>query len=166
MKASWRPMWGWALYHHPFAFAAISEVIALVGATLVFVDVEADTCSIDTRLIEAAITKHTRAILPVSLWQPPDMDEINAIAVRHGLVVIVDAAQSFGATYRGKRTGALSTISCTSFFPSRPLGRYVRQDQLVQRQIRHRSPEPGVLGLQFFQPLHLVALQAASFRHR
>jgi UDP-2-acetamido-2-deoxy-ribo-hexuluronate aminotransferase len=109
----------------PFTFAATAEVIALLGATPVFIDVEPDTCNIDPRLIEAAITKRTRAILPVSLYgQPPDMTEINAIATHHGLAVIDDAAQSFGATYKGKRSGALSLVSCTSFFPSKPLGCY------------------------------------------
>lgn len=109
----------------PFTFAATAEVIALVGATPVFVDVEPDTCNIDARLIEAAITPRTRAIMPVSLFgQPADMAEINAIAARHGLVVIDDAAQSFGASYQGKRSGNLAAISCTSFFPSKPLGCY------------------------------------------
>lgn len=109
----------------PFTFAATAEVIALVGATPVFVDIEPDTCNIDIRRIEAAITPTTRAIMPVSLYgQAPDMDDINAIADRHNLVVIDDAAQSFGATYRDRRSCALSTIGCTSFFPSKPLGCY------------------------------------------
>jgi UDP-2-acetamido-2-deoxy-ribo-hexuluronate aminotransferase len=109
----------------PFTFAATAEVIALVGATPVFVDIEPDTCNIDVRRIEAAITAKTRAIMPVSLYgQAPDMDDINAIADRHNLVVIDDAAQSFGATYRDRRSCALSTIGCTSFFPSKPLGCY------------------------------------------
>jgi UDP-2-acetamido-2-deoxy-ribo-hexuluronate aminotransferase len=109
----------------PFTFAATAEVIALLGATPVFVDVEPDTCNIDASLIEAAITDRTRAIMPVSLFgQAADMDELNALASRHGLPVIEDAAQSFGATYRGARSGALSTIGCASFFPSKPLGAY------------------------------------------
>ncbi|MEJ7928428.1 DegT/DnrJ/EryC1/StrS family aminotransferase [Ramlibacter sp. AN1015] len=109
----------------PFTFAATAEMIVLLGATPVFVDVEADTCNIDARLIEAAISPRTRAIMPVSLYgQAADMDEINAIAQRHGLPVIEDAAQSFGATYRGRRSGNLSTLGCTSFFPSKPLGCY------------------------------------------
>jgi UDP-2-acetamido-2-deoxy-ribo-hexuluronate aminotransferase len=109
----------------PFTFVATAEVIALLGATPVYVDIEPDTCNIDTSLIEAAITPKTRAIMPVSLYgQPADMDEINAIAVRHGLVVIEDAAQSFGAEYKGKKSCNLSTIGCTSFFPSKPLGCY------------------------------------------
>jgi UDP-2-acetamido-2-deoxy-ribo-hexuluronate aminotransferase len=110
----------------PFTFVATAEVIVLVGATPVFVDVESDTCNIDASLIEAAITPRTRAIMPVSLYgQVADMDEINAIAARHGNIpVIEDAAQSFGATYKGRRSCNLSTIGCTSFFPSKPLGCY------------------------------------------
>jgi len=109
----------------PFTFAATAEVIALVGATPVFVDIEPDTCNIDVHSIEAAITSKTRAIMPVSLYgQAPDMDDINAIADRHNLAVVDDAAQSFGATYRDRRSCALSTIGCTSFFPSKPLGCY------------------------------------------
>lgn len=110
----------------PFTFVATAEVIALLGATPVFVDIEPDTCNIDSRLIEKAITAKTRAIMPVSLYgQPADMSEINAIAARHGNIpVIEDAAQSFGATYQGRRSCNLSTIGCTSFFPSKPLGCY------------------------------------------
>ncbi|MFM2346551.1 MAG: hypothetical protein RL654_1304 [Pseudomonadota bacterium] len=109
----------------PFTFAATAEVIALLGARPVFVDIEPDTCNIDPRLVEAAITPRTRAIMPVSLYgQVADMAEINAIAARHGLPVVEDAAQSFGATYQGRRSGATSTIGCTSFFPSKPLGCY------------------------------------------
>jgi UDP-2-acetamido-2-deoxy-ribo-hexuluronate aminotransferase len=109
----------------PFTFVATAEVIALLGATPVFIDIEPDTCNIDASRIEAAITPRTRAIMPVSLYgQPADMDEINAIAARHGLAVIEDAAQSFGAEYKGRKSCNLSTIGCTSFFPSKPLGCY------------------------------------------
>ncbi|MCU0765746.1 MAG: DegT/DnrJ/EryC1/StrS family aminotransferase [Gammaproteobacteria bacterium] len=109
----------------PFTFVATAEVIVLVGAKPVFVDVEAETANIDPRRIEAAITPRTKAIMPVSLYgQPADMDEIGAIAARHGLPVIEDAAQSFGATYEGRRSCNLSAIGCTSFFPSKPLGCY------------------------------------------
>jgi UDP-2-acetamido-2-deoxy-ribo-hexuluronate aminotransferase len=109
----------------PFTFVATAEVICLVGARPVFVDVEPDTCNMDPDKIEAAITPHTKAIMPVSLYgQPADMDEINAIAAAYRLPVIEDAAQSFGATYRGRRSCNLSTIGCTSFFPSKPLGCY------------------------------------------
>ncbi len=109
----------------PFTFFATGEVIALLGAIPVLVDIEPDTWNIDPALIEAAITPQTRALMPVSLYgQPAEMDAINQIAARHGLPVIEDAAQSFGAVYRGRHSGGLSTIGCTSFFPSKPLGCY------------------------------------------
>lgn len=108
-----------------FTFAATAEVIALVGATPVFVDIDIADCNIDAALIEAAITPATKAIMPVSLYgQCADMDAINTIAARHGVTVIEDAAQSFGATYKGRRSCGVSAISCTSFFPSKPLGCY------------------------------------------
>ncbi len=110
----------------PFTFAATAEMIVLAGGTPVFVDIEPDTCNIDVSKIEAAVTPRTRAIMPVGLYgQVADMDEINAIAARHGNIpVIEDAAQSFGATYKGKKSCNLSTFGCTSFFPSKPLGCY------------------------------------------
>ncbi len=110
----------------PFTFVATAEVIVLLGAKPVFVDVESDTGNINADLIEAAITSRTKAIMPVSLYgQTADMDAINAIAAKHGnLPVIEDAAQSFGATYKGRQSCNLSTIGCTSFFPSKPLGCY------------------------------------------
>ena len=109
----------------PFTFAATAEMIVLIGAVPVFVDIEPDTCNIDATKIEAAITTRTKAIMPVSLYgQVADMDAINAIAQRHGLAVIEDAAQSFGATYRARKSCNLSTLGCTSFFPSKPLGCY------------------------------------------
>ena len=109
----------------PFSFAATAEVIALLGASPVFVDVDADTCNISAALIEEKITERTAAIMPVSLYgQPADMDEINAVAQMRGIPVIEDAAQSFGATYKQGRSCNLSTIGCTSFFPSKPLGCY------------------------------------------
>ena len=109
----------------PFTFAATAEMIVLLGGVPVFADIEPDTCNIDASLIEAKITARTRAIMPVSLYgQCADMGAINAIAARHGLAVIEDAAQSFGASYKGRKSGNLSTIGCTSFFPSKPLGCY------------------------------------------
>jgi UDP-2-acetamido-2-deoxy-ribo-hexuluronate aminotransferase len=109
----------------PFSFFATAEVIALLGAKPIFVDIDSITYNIDPALIEGAITAKTKAIMPVSLYgQCADMDAINAIAARHQLPVIEDAAQSFGATYRGKRSCSLTTIGCTSFFPSKPLGAY------------------------------------------
>jgi len=109
----------------PFTFVATAEMIVLLGAKPVFVDVEPDTCNIDASKIAAALTPRTRAIMPVSLYgQPADMDEINALAARHGVAVIEDAAQSLGAVYKGRKSCNLSTIGCTSFFPSKPLGCY------------------------------------------
>jgi UDP-2-acetamido-2-deoxy-ribo-hexuluronate aminotransferase len=109
----------------PFSFFATGEVVALLGATPVFVDIEPDSYNIDPKLIEAAITPKTRAIMPVSLYgQPAEMDAINAIAAAHNLPVIEDAAQSFGSLYKGRHSCGLSTIGCTSFFPSKPLGCY------------------------------------------
>ena len=107
----------------PFTFFATGEMITLAGARPVFVDIDAATYNIDPARIEAAITPRTKAILPVSLYgQPAEMDAINDIAARHELAVIEDAAQSLGALYKGRHSGNLSTIGCTSFFPSKPLG--------------------------------------------
>ncbi len=109
----------------PFTFIATAEVIALVGAKPVFVDIEEDTYNIDTNLIENAITDKTKAIMPVSLYgQCANMDEINKIAKRHNLHVVEDGCQSLGATYNGRESCNLSDIGCTSFFPSKPLGCY------------------------------------------
>ena len=109
----------------PFTFAATAETIVLAGCKPVFVDVEPDTGNIDAKLIEAKITPRTQAVMPVSLYgQVADMDAINAIAAQHGLAVIEDGAQSFGALYQGRRSCALSTFGATSFFPSKPLGCY------------------------------------------
>ncbi len=107
----------------PFTFIATAETIAFVGAKPVFVDIKEDTYNIDFSLIEEAITEKTKAIMPVSLYgQMADMDEINQIANKYGLAVIEDAAQSFGALYKEKRSCNVSTIGCTSFFPAKPLG--------------------------------------------
>lgn len=109
----------------PFTFIATGEMIALLGAIPVFVDIDSRTYNINPALLEAAITPRTKAIMPVSLYgQCADFDAINAIAARHGLPVIEDGAQSFGASCKGKRSCGLTTIGCTSFFPSKPLGGY------------------------------------------
>ena len=109
----------------PFTFIATGEMIALLGAKPVFVDIDPRTYNVDPVKIEAAITPKTKAIMPVSLYgQCADFDAINAIAERHGLPVIEDGAQSLGATYKGRQSCGLSTIGCTSFFPSKPLGGY------------------------------------------
>jgi UDP-2-acetamido-2-deoxy-ribo-hexuluronate aminotransferase len=107
----------------PFSFFATAEVIALLGARSVFVDIDKDTYNIDPNKIEAVITSKTKAILPVSLYgQCADYKSINALAARYQLPVIEDAAQSFGATSFGQKSCGLTTIGCTSFFPSKPLG--------------------------------------------
>src|SRR5690554_4089854 len=94
-----------------FTFAATAEVVVLSGATPVLVDIEPDTCNIDPTAIAEAVSERTKAIIPVSLYgQPPDMEQINAIAERDGIAVIEDGAQAFGAEYRGRRSGSLSTI--------------------------------------------------------
>jgi len=109
----------------PFTWISTAEVIGLVGARPIFVDIEPATYNINVDLIEPAITSRTKAILPVSLFgQMPDYDRINTIAARHGLPIIEDAAQSFGATQRGRRSGGVTTIGSTSFFPAKPLGCY------------------------------------------
>jgi UDP-2-acetamido-2-deoxy-ribo-hexuluronate aminotransferase len=109
----------------PFTFIANGEMIALLGAKPVFVDIDRRSYNLDPSLIEAAITPRTRAIMPIALYgQCADMDGICAVAARHGLPVIDDAAQSFGASYKGRRSGTLADITCTSFFPSKPLGCY------------------------------------------
>ncbi|MFA5455196.1 MAG: DegT/DnrJ/EryC1/StrS family aminotransferase [Sulfurimonas sp.] len=109
----------------PFTFIATAEVIALLGAKSVFVDIDEESYNIDPSKIEAAITKKTKAIIPVSLYgQCADMEAINNIAKKYNITVIEDACQSFGASFRGKKSCNLSTISCTSFFPSKPLGAY------------------------------------------
>ncbi|HDZ52730.1 hypothetical protein LCGC14_0480190 [marine sediment metagenome] len=108
-----------------FSYIAAAEAIAILGATPVYVDIDPATYLMDPTLLEAAITDRTRAIIPVSLYgQCVDFDAINTIASRHELPVIEDAAQSFGASYKGRRSGGIASISCTSFFPSKPLGCY------------------------------------------
>lgn len=124
-----------------FAYIATAEAIKLVGARPVYAEIDATTYTVDPASVEALVTPRTRAIMPVSLFgQCADMDALAAIADRHQLVVIEDAAQSFGATYRGRRSCNLSTVACTSFFPSKPLGCYgdggalfTRDAQLAKR---------------------------------
>jgi UDP-2-acetamido-2-deoxy-ribo-hexuluronate aminotransferase len=131
-----------------FTYFATAETVALLGAKPVYVDVDTRTANLDPACLEAAITSRTKAIIPVSLYgQCADYDAINAIASRHGIPVIEDAAQSFGATYKGRKSCNLTTIACASFFPSKPLGCYgdggalfTNDDELalVMRQIaRH-----------------------------
>ncbi len=126
---------GDAIFTTPFTFIATAEVIGLVGATPVFVDIDARTFNIDPAALEEAIASlgknprtaplKPKGIIPVDLFgQPADYDRINAVAAQHGLFVLEDAAQSFGATYQGKRAGALAAVAATSFFPAKPLGGY------------------------------------------
>ena len=107
----------------PFTFIATAETIAFLKAKPVFVDIDEKTYNIDPSKIEEKITDKTKAIIPVSLYgQPSDMDAIQAIADKHNVKVIIDGAQSFGATYKGKTDSNLGDISTTSFFPAKPLG--------------------------------------------
>jgi len=125
----------------PFTFVATTEAIGIVGATPVFADIDPLTFNIDPAAIEAAITPRTRAILPVHLYgQACDMDRIMDIAARHGLEVIEDCAQAYGATYRGKKVGAFGAAGCLSFFPSKNLGGFgdggmvvTNNDQVAER---------------------------------
>ena len=108
-----------------FTYIATAETVALLGAKPVYVDVYENTYNLNVELLEAAITANTKAIIPVSLYgQCADFDAINTIAAKHNIPVIEDGAQSFGASYKGRKSGNLTTISCTSFFPSKPLGCY------------------------------------------
>jgi dTDP-4-amino-4,6-dideoxygalactose transaminase len=124
---------GDAVFTTPFTFVATAEVIALLGAVPVFVDIDPETYNIDAAALERAITDlvggaknlRARAILPVDLFGlPADYDRINAVAKNHDLDVVEDAAQSFGGDYNGRKAGCLAEIGCTSFFPAKPLGCY------------------------------------------
>lgn len=108
-----------------FTYIATAETVAILGATPIYVDVNPKTYNLDIEQLEAAITPRTKAIIPVSLYgQCADFDAINAIAAKYNIPVIEDAAQSFGATYKGRKSCNLSIVACTSFFPSKPLGCY------------------------------------------
>ena len=147
----------------PFTFFATAEMIALAGAKPVFVDIDPVTYNMDPSRLQAAITPRTKAIMPVSLYgQCADIDAINAIACSNELPVIEDAAQSFGATYKGRRSGGMTLIGATSFFPSKPLGCYgdggalfTNDDRLatIMREIRvhgqdrrYHHPRLGLTG--------------------
>lgn len=127
----------------PFTFIGTAEAIAYIGAKPVFVDVDPRTYNIDPDLVAAAITERTRAVLPVHLFgQPADLEPIAALCRTHGLKLIEDCAQSFGATYGGKRSGAYGDAGCFSFFPSKNLGCYgdggmiVTNDDALAEQVR------------------------------
>lgn len=107
----------------PFTFVATAETIAILGAMPVYVDIEPGTFNIDPAKIEAAITPRTKAIIPVHLYgQPADMDPIMALARKHAIPVIEDAAQAVGAAYKGKKVCSIGDFGCISFFPSKNLG--------------------------------------------
>ncbi len=154
-----------------FTYIATAETVALLGAKPVYVDVDPHTYNLDPQLLEAAITPRTKAIIPVSLYgQCADFDAINAVAARYGIPVIEDAAQSFGATYKGKRSCNLTTISCTSFFPSKPLGCYgdggaifTNDDELakVMRQVARHGQDRRYHHIRVGVNSRLDTLQAA-----
>ena len=109
----------------PFTFIAAVEAIKLLGAKPVYVDIDDNSYNLSSEKIESSITKKTKLVLPVSLFgQCADMDPINRISKKYNLPVLEDGAQSFGATYKGRKSCSMSTIGCTSFFPSKPLGCY------------------------------------------
>ncbi|WP_447741403.1 DegT/DnrJ/EryC1/StrS family aminotransferase [Variovorax boronicumulans] len=154
-----------------FTYIATAETVALLGAKPVYVDIDPRTYNLDPALLEAAITPRTKAIVPVSLYgQCADFDAINAIAAKHGIPVIEDAAQSFGATYKGRKSCNLSTIACASFFPSKPLGCYgdggaifTNDDELakVMRQIARHGQDRRYHHVRVGVNSRLDTLQAA-----
>jgi UDP-2-acetamido-2-deoxy-ribo-hexuluronate aminotransferase len=154
-----------------FTYIATAETVALLRAKPVYVDIDPRTYNLDPALLEAAITPRTKAIVPVSLYgQCADFDAINAIAAKHGIPVIEDAAQSFGATYKGRKSCNLTTIACASFFPSKPLGCYgdggaifTNDDELakVMRQIARHGQDRRYHHIRVGVNSRLDTLQAA-----
>lgn len=154
-----------------FNYIATAESTALLGARPVYVDIDPRTYNLDPALLEAAITPRTRAIVPVNMFGfCADYDAINTIAARHGIPVIEDAAQSFGATHNGRKSCNLSTIACTSFFPSKPLGCYgdggaifTNDESLarVMRQIARHGQERRYFHVRVGMNSRLDTLQAA-----
>ncbi|AQV14820.1 DegT/DnrJ/EryC1/StrS family aminotransferase [Acinetobacter pittii] len=154
-----------------FTYIATAETVALLGAKPVYVDVNQKTYNLDVEKLEAAITPRTKAIIPVSLYgQCADFDAINAIAEKYGIPVIEDAAQSFGATYKGRKSCNLSTVACTSFFPSKPLGCYgdggaifTNDDELAKviRQIARHGQDKRYHHIRVGVNSRLDTLQAA-----
>lgn len=154
-----------------FTYIATAETIALLGAKPIYVDVDSATYTLDPKLLDAAITDRTKAIIPVSLYgQCADFDAINAVASKYKIPVIEDAAQSFGATYKGKKSCNLASISCTSFFPSKPLGCYgdggaifTNDDELatVLRQISRHGQDRRYHHIRVGVNSRLDTLQAA-----
>ncbi|MDG6348289.1 DegT/DnrJ/EryC1/StrS family aminotransferase [Luteimonas sp. 8-5] len=154
-----------------FTYIATAEAAAVLGASPVYVDIDPRTYNLDPSLLEQAITPRTKAIIPVSLYgQCADYDAINAVAERYGVTVIEDAAQSFGATYKGRKSCNLTRIATTSFFPSKPLGCYgdggaifTSDDELakVMRQIARHGQERRYYHVRVGVNSRLDTLQAA-----
>jgi UDP-2-acetamido-2-deoxy-ribo-hexuluronate aminotransferase len=154
-----------------FTYIATAETVALLGAKPVYVDIDPRTYNLNPTMLEAAITSKTKAIIPVSLYgQCADFDQINTIANKYGIPVIEDAAQSFGATYKGQKSCNLSTIACTSFFPSKPLGCYgdggaifTNDDEMakVMRQIARHGQDRRYHHIRIGVNSRLDTLQAA-----
>jgi len=154
-----------------FTYIATAETVAILGATPVYVDVNPNTYNLDVEQLEAAITPRTKAIIPVSLYgQCADFDAINAIAAKYNIPVIEDAAQSFGATYKGRKSCSLTTVACTSFFPSKPLGCYgdggaifTNDDELAKviRQIARHGQDRRYHHIRVGMNSRLDTLQAA-----
>lgn len=154
-----------------FTYIATAETVAILGATPVYVDVNPNTYNLDVAQLEAAITPRTKAIIPVSLYgQCADFDAINAIAAKYNIPVIEDAAQSFGATYKGRKSCNLTTVACTSFFPSKPLGCYgdggaifTNDDELAKviRQIARHGQDRRYHHIRVGMNSRLDTLQAA-----
>lgn len=154
-----------------FTYIATAETVGLLGAKPVYVDIDPRTYNVDPALIEASITSRTKAIIPVSLYgQCADFDAINAIAAKHCIPVIEDAAQSFGATYKGRKSCNLSTVACASFFPSKPLGCYgdggaifTNDDELAKtiRQIARHGQDRRYHHIRIGVNSRLDTLQAA-----
>lgn len=154
-----------------FTYIATAETVAILGATPVYIDVNPKTYNLDVEQLEAAITPRTKAIIPVSLYgQCADFDAINTIAAKYNIPVIEDAAQSFGATYKGRKSCNLTTVACTSFFPSKPLGCYgdggaifTNDDELAKviRQIARHGQDRRYHHIRVGMNSRLDTLQAA-----
>lgn len=154
-----------------FTYIATAETVAVLGAKPIYVDIDPKTYNLNVEQLEAAITSRTKAIIGVSLYgQCADFDVINIIAAKYNLPVIEDAAQSFGATYKGKKSCNLTTVACTSFFPSKPLGCYgdggaifTNDEALatVMRQIAHHGQDRRYHHIRVGVNSRLDTLQAA-----
>ncbi len=147
----------------PYTWISTAEMIALIGAKPVFVDIDEKTWNMNPDLLEAAITSKTKAIMPVGIYgQTPDLTKINAIAQKYNLPVIEDGAQSFGATHHGAKSCSSTLVGSTSFFPSKPLGCYgdggalftdddeladsIRHIRVHGQSAKHHHPVLGVNG--------------------